>query len=271
MENTSNYQLNKPAQNEKVNIGLINDNMDIIDQVLQENSAELDAHMVDATIHVTLSDKDNWNDTISHVSDTIKHITPNERSTWNEAKSHADSEHARIDATKTENSETNGNIKINDEEITVYVHPAGTNPHGTTKSDLELDEVENKSSSQIRSEITKENITDALAYIPDTPDEVNAKISEAVDGITDGLQEQLHTTEITGILVNGLPDGQKSFSDDWTVLTSTDSEGRTLTKTYTGNFSKCVTELKNSDGLVIGRMTKTFDNDGKIISNIEIN
>lgn len=170
MENTSNYQLNKPAQNEKVNLDLINENMDIIDQVLQENSAELDAHTVDATIHVTLSDKDNWNDTnakkhthennaildnitstmidswndtISHVSDTIKHITPNERSTWNEAKSHADSEHARIDATKTENSETNGNIKINNEEIMVYVHPAGTNPHGTTKDDVDLGNVPN--------------------------------------------------------------------------------------------------------------------------------
>lgn len=234
MENTSNYQLNKPAQDEKVNVGLINDNMDIIDQVLQENRSELHAHTSDATIHVTQSDKDNWN------------------------------------KAKTEKSGINGNIRIHDEEITVYVHPAGTNPHGTTKSDLGLDEVENKSSAQIRSEITKGDITNALAYIPDTPDEVNAKISEAVDGITDGLQDQLRTTEITGILVNGLPDGQKSFSDDWTVITSADSEGRLLTKTYTDNFSKCVTELKSSEGLVIGRMTKTFDSDGKIIADIEI-
>ena len=40
------------------------------------------------------------------------------------------------DATKVEASTTNGNIKINGTETTVYTHPSGTNPHGTTKSDL---------------------------------------------------------------------------------------------------------------------------------------
>ena len=49
------------------------------------------------------------------------------------------------EATKTEASETNGNIKINDSEVTVYTHPAGTNPHGTTKSDIGLSNVPNVS------------------------------------------------------------------------------------------------------------------------------
>ena len=204
MENTSKYQLNKPAQNEKVNVELINDNMEIIDQALQENSTDLNTHTANAAIHVTQSNKDNWNDAndkkhmhenksiidnitstmidswdnaASHISDVIKHITSNERSEWNEAKLHADSEHARTDAVKTEKSEINGNIKINDEEITIYTHPTGTNPHGTTKRDLNLDNVENKSSSQIRSELTNENITDAIVYTPDSPDQVNANIS----------------------------------------------------------------------------------------------
>lgn len=39
-------------------------------------------------------------------------------------------------ATKTENSATNGNIKINGVEQVVYTHPSGTNPHGTTQSDV---------------------------------------------------------------------------------------------------------------------------------------
>lgn len=39
------------------------------------------------------------------------------------AYDHALSDHARADATKTEKSDENGNLKINEEEITVYTHP----------------------------------------------------------------------------------------------------------------------------------------------------
>lgn len=47
------------------------------------------------------------------------------------------------DATKVESSSTNGNIKINGVETSVYTHPTGTNPHGTTKSDVGLGNVGN--------------------------------------------------------------------------------------------------------------------------------
>lgn len=60
------------------------------------------------------------------------------------AYDHSQSTHARTDATKTEASTTNGNIKINGTETTVYTHPgSGTNPHGTTKSDVGLGNVGN--------------------------------------------------------------------------------------------------------------------------------
>lgn len=60
------------------------------------------------------------------------------------AYDHSQSTHARTDATKTESSSTNGNIKINGTETTVYTHPgSGTNPHGTTKSDVGLGNVGN--------------------------------------------------------------------------------------------------------------------------------
>ena len=59
------------------------------------------------------------------------------------AYDHSQSTHARTDATKVEKSSTNGNIKINDTETTVYTHPSGTNPHGTTKSDVGLGNVGN--------------------------------------------------------------------------------------------------------------------------------
>ena len=59
------------------------------------------------------------------------------------AYDHSQTTHARTDATKTAASSTNGNILINGTEITVYKHPAGTNPHGTTKSDVGLGNVPN--------------------------------------------------------------------------------------------------------------------------------
>ena len=60
------------------------------------------------------------------------------------AYDHSQAAHARTDATKTEKSATNGNIKINGAETIVYAHPgSGTNPHGTTKSDIGLSNVGN--------------------------------------------------------------------------------------------------------------------------------
>ena len=59
------------------------------------------------------------------------------------AYDHSQATHARTDATKVEASTTNGNIKINGTETKVYTHPSGTNPHGTTKSDVGLGNVPN--------------------------------------------------------------------------------------------------------------------------------
>ena len=42
-------------------------------------------------------------------------------------------------------SSTNGNIKLDGVETTVYTHPSGTNPHGTTKSDVGLGNCDNTS------------------------------------------------------------------------------------------------------------------------------
>lgn len=45
---------------------------------------------------------------------------------WDAAFEHSESTHARVDATKVEPSDVNGNIKINDVETTVYEHPTQT-------------------------------------------------------------------------------------------------------------------------------------------------
>lgn len=52
-----------------------------------------------------------------------------------------------------------------DKTITINTHPLNDNIV-LTKDDIGLDEVENKSSTTIRSEITKQNAVDALGYIP---------------------------------------------------------------------------------------------------------
>lgn len=70
-------------------------------------------------------------------------------------------------ATKVEKSNTNGNIKVNGVENNVYIHPgSGSNPHGTTKADIGLSNVENKSSVTILNELTKSNINKALGFTP---------------------------------------------------------------------------------------------------------
>lgn len=88
------------------------DNGDVLEALneavtAKADQAELDTHTGNSLIHVTQTDKD-------HISTAL---------------SHAASAHARADATKTAVSDTNGNISINDAEITVYTHPlSGVTP-----------------------------------------------------------------------------------------------------------------------------------------------
>lgn len=80
------------------------------------------------------------------------------------------------------------------------------------------------------------------------------------------LQNQIEKAEIERILMMGFLDGKKIISDDGSVISSTDSGGRILVKTFTDDFLKCTTELKNPSGLVIGNMVKIFSADGKTIN-----
>ena len=50
-------------------------------------------------------------------------------------------------ANKVIDSTTNGNILIDNVETNVYIHPTGTNPHGTTKADVGLGSADNTSDS----------------------------------------------------------------------------------------------------------------------------
>ena len=82
---------------------------------------------------------------------------------------------SRVDAFETELSGAAHNVpyspavlaKTNAIETSVSAHIGNTaNPHKVTKAQIGLANVENKSSTQIRSELTKENVTNALGYTP---------------------------------------------------------------------------------------------------------
>ncbi len=70
--------------------------------------------------------------------------------------------------------------------------------------------------------------------------------------------------EIRRILLVGFEDGTKGFSDDGTVIVSTASDGRTLTKTFTNDFMTVTIVLKSAAGAEIARAVKTFDSDGRL-------
>lgn len=82
---------------------------------------------------------------------------------------------SRVDAFETELSGAAHNVpyspavlaKTNAIETSISNHVGNTaNPHEVTKAQIGLANVENKSSTQIRSELTKENVTNALGYTP---------------------------------------------------------------------------------------------------------
>lgn len=94
---------------------------------------------------------------------------------------------------KAKFDEIDGKVKTNETTISSHKNDQN-NPHNVTKSQLNLGNVEDKSSETIRSEITKENVTTALGYTPYTPNEVDNKFStletnidwkEAVDTFAD--------------------------------------------------------------------------------------
>lgn len=70
----------------------------------------------------------------THTKNTNIHVTTTNKSDWNTAYTHSQAAHARADATKVADSTTNGNILINDTETNVYSHPNSGVSAGTYKS-----------------------------------------------------------------------------------------------------------------------------------------
>ena len=86
--------------------------------------------------------------------------------------------------------------------------------------------------------------------------------------VAGNLQLEIDKEEVKRILLVGFEDGTKEFSDDGTVITSTASNGRTLTKTFSDGFLTMTNVLKSAAGAEVARTVKTFDSDGKLISTV---
>lgn len=80
-----------------------------------------------------------------------------------------------------------------------------------------------------------------------------------------GTFEGDDTDMIDRILTAGLTDGYKHFSDDGTIISTTDSQGRILVKTFSNDFMTCTTVLYGPDGTELGRTVKTFSNNSSTI------
>ena len=95
-----------------------------------EDAMKAGADVVEA-LNEAIGKKANEAEFESHVNDGVIHVTTADKENISTALSHSKSDHARVDATKTEESTINGNIKINDQETTVYEHPLSGATAGT--------------------------------------------------------------------------------------------------------------------------------------------
>lgn len=105
---------------------------------------------------------------------------------------------------------------------------------------------------------------DEKIYIRSWFDDLKRALSS--EDVATDLYTKINRDEIERFLTVGFVDGTKTFSDDGTVITSVDSTGRTIVKTFTNDFLSCTTVLNDSAGREIGRMIKTFSSDGKTIT-----
>lgn len=77
------------------------------------------------------------------------------------------------------------------------------------------------------------------------------------------LQTMISNADIERMLMVGLTDGDKTISDDGSTITSVDSVGRILVKTFSQDYSTCTSVLSDSNGTVLGSLYKEFSSDEK--------
>lgn len=135
---------------------------------------------------------------------------------------------------------THGTAGYGDESRAAYNHSTTTgNPHKTTKTDLGLGNVENKSSATIRGELTKANVTTALGYTPPTTDTNTHYTTRIVAGAASGTANAATTNGNTHINVtddNTFRSGVTIKGTGATTVTSDASGNVTVNSTDTNTW-----------------------------------
>lgn len=128
------------------------------------------------------------------------------------AYNHASADHARVDATLTEASANNGYIKINGSDVLVYTHPtvdgaSATNPHGTTKEDVGLGKVENKTPAEVIATMTSDDITGKLGFTP-------ANAATLASPVQNGIMSSTYAKKVEGTMEMKLSTEEPTFNGD---------------------------------------------------------
>jgi hypothetical protein len=141
-----------------------------------------------------------------HTENQEIHTSAEERKTWN----------AKSVVTK---SETNGSIDVDGKAVVVYTHPEGRNPHGTTKTDIGLGNVENERQYSEQNPppypVTSVNGKTGEVVLKlsnfendlhlQTDEEVQSAVSNAVESLKDGVGENLDTLKKLAGAINNDP------------------------------------------------------------------
>ena len=142
-------------------------------------------------------------DLTSHTGNSDIHVTTTDKQNWNAAKTHADSAHARTDATKTAKSTTNGNILINDTETPVYTHPSHTQ-HAEGLYKITVDESGHVSGATA---VSKEDITGLGVAGEDTG--VTSVVAN--NGLTQNISGRQLTLGISSVSTDLLTQGSDTI------------------------------------------------------------
>ena len=137
-----------------------------------------------------------------------------------------------------------------------------SNPHGVTKSQVGLGNVENKSSATIRGELTKGNVTTALGYTPAN----QTDMTNAQDAITQ-LNSDMSNLKFDIIRLSGTTD---EYGQLWVGAPNIELDKVTYIDCLTSTFSKSIApygiinlESIENDGLkfrLIATNNSTFNN-----------
>ena len=141
-----------------------------ISKAIEDNQDILD------TLNSAIGNKANTSDLTSHTGNTTVHVTSTDKNNWNSAKTHADSAHAPSNAEANQNAFSNvtiGSTTISADTKTDTLTLVGSNV--TLTPDATNDKV--------TIGITKDNVTTALGYTPPTTNTIYSAATSSTLGL----------------------------------------------------------------------------------------